>query len=79
MKTNALKGFVIGFALGFILLHSGCEPRTFHELRYFVANFFGAAKIEIRVSTEFLRRPFPEAGIHYVDEKRLSIWEVPMD
>jgi len=42
MKKSALIGAGAGFVLGFFLMHSGCDDRTFQYQSVFVFNLFGA-------------------------------------
>ena len=42
MKKNALIGAAVGFVVGFMLMHAGCDDRTFQYQTVFVFNLFGA-------------------------------------
>jgi hypothetical protein len=42
MKKKALMGAAAGFVLGFALIHSGCDDRTFQYGTVFVFNLLGA-------------------------------------
>lgn len=47
MKRNALIGAGVGFLVGFALMHSGCDDRTFQLQSVFVFNLFGALFVAI--------------------------------
>ncbi len=47
MKKKALMGGAIGFFVGFFLMHSSCDNRTFELQNVFVFNLFGALFVAV--------------------------------